>query len=140
MSPAPQTPWYTQDMSDRNPSDPEIVQAGETPRGPFVEVAVSREGEIGRFRFRCSAAERTLVDRILGTRPFKETVALPYQYFYAGHGGRGAPVTHLLYVRIERGGEERTIEFDAPEDLVSNLQWFRQIPSLAFAAQLRAPT
>ena len=30
-------------------------------------------------------------------------------------------------------------EFDAPEDLVSNLQWFRQIPSLAFAAQLRAP-
>ena len=126
-------------MSDRDSSDPEIVQAGETPRGPFVEVAVSRDGEIGRFRFRCSEAERTLVDRILGTRPFKATDALPHRYFYAGHGGRGAPVTHLLYVRIERGGEDRTIEFDAPEDLVSNLQWFRQIPSLAFAAQLRAP-
>ena len=126
-------------MSARDTSDPEIVQAGETPRGPFVEVAVNREGETGLFRFRSSAAARTLVDRILATRPFKTTVALPYHYFYAGHGGRGAPVTHLLYVRIERGTEERTIEFDAPEDLVSNLQWFRQIPSLAFAAQLRAP-
>jgi hypothetical protein len=126
-------------MSDRDTSDPEIVQAGETPRGPFVEVAVSREGETGRFRFRCSAAERTLVDRILTTHPFKTPTALPYHYYYAGHGGRGAPVIHLLYVRIECGTEERTIEFDASEALVSNLQWFRQIPSLAFAAQLRAP-
>ena len=126
-------------MSARDTSDPEIVQSGETPRGPFVEVAVSREGEVGRFRFRSSAAGRTLVEHILETRPFKATVALPYHYYYAGYGGRGAPVTYLLYVRIERGGEERTMEFDAPEDLVSNLQWFRQIPSLAFAAQLRAP-
>jgi hypothetical protein len=110
-------------MSDRDPLDPQIIKAGETPRGAFVEVAVSREGEIGRFRFRSSAAGRTL----------------PYRYFFAGHGGRGAPVTHILYVRIERGEEERTIEFDAPEDLVSNLQWFRQIPSLAFAGHLRAP-
>ena len=126
-------------MSARDTSDPEIVQAGETPRGPFVEVAVSREGETGRFRFRCSTAERTLVDRILATCPFKTTAELPCHFYYAGHGGRGAPVTHLLYVRIERGAEERTIEFDASEALVSNLQWFRQIPSLAFAAQLRAP-
>jgi hypothetical protein len=126
-------------MSDRDPSDPEIIQAGETPRGPFVEVAVNREGETGLFRFRSSPAGRTLVDHILETRPFKTAAAVPYRYFFAGHGGRGAPVTHLLYVRIERGTESRTIEFDAPEDLVSALQWFRQIPSLAFAAQLRAP-
>jgi hypothetical protein len=126
-------------MSNRDPSDPEIVQTGETPRGPFVEVAVSREGEIGRFRFHSSPAGRAVVDRILGTRPFKATVALPCRYFYAGHGGRGAPVTHLLYVRVEQGEEARTIEFDSPEDLVSALQWFRQIPSLAFAAHLRAP-
>lgn len=126
-------------MSDRDPSDPEIIQSGETPRGPFVEVAISRGGEIGRFRFRSSAAGCKLVDHILGRRPFNATSPLPYRYFYAGHGGRGAPVTHLLYVRIESGTESRTIEFDAPEDLVSALQWFRQIPSLAFAAQLRVP-
>ena len=70
---------------------------------------------------------------------FKATAPLPYHYFYAGHGGRGAPVTHLLYVRVERGSDDRTIEFDCPEDRVSALQWFRQIPSLAFAAHLRAP-
>jgi hypothetical protein len=126
-------------MSARDTADPEIVDAGETPRGAFIEVAVSREGETGRFRFRCSSAERTLVDRILTTRPFKTTTALPYHYYYGGHGGRGAPVIHLLYVRIEQGGEQRTIEFDASEALVSNLQWFRQIPSLAFAAHLSAP-
>jgi len=127
------------DMSKRDPMDPEIIQTGETPRGPFVEVAVSRGGEVGRFRFAASAAARALTQHILRTQPFNATGALPYHYFYAGHGGRGAPVTHLLYVRVERGTDDRTIEFDCPEDLVSALQWFRQIPSLAFAAHLRAP-
>ena len=100
---------------------------------------MSRSGEVGRFRFAASAAARAVIQRILGTQPFKATGALSYHYFYAGHGGRGAPVTHLLYVRVERGSDDRTIEFDCPEDLVSALQWFRQIPSLAFAAHLRAP-
>ena len=119
--------------------DPEIIQTGETPRGAFVEVGVSREGEIGRFRFAISAATRGVVQRVLGTRPFNALVTLPYRYFYAGHGSHGLPVKHLLYVRIERGRDERTIEFESPEDLVNALQWFRQIPSLAFAAHLRAP-
>ncbi len=119
--------------------DPEIIQTGETPRGPFVEVGVSRSGEAVRFRFAASEAARALIQRILRTQPFNATGTLPYHYFYAGHGGRGAPVTYLLYVRIERGSDDRTIEFDCPEDLVSALQWFRQIPSLAFAAHLRAP-
>jgi hypothetical protein len=118
--------------------DPEIIQAGDTPRGPFVEVAVSREGEVGRFRFATSAAGRALIERIIGTRPFNAGATLPYHYFYAGHGGHPAPLTHLLYIRVERGRDARTIEFDASEDLVSALQWFRQIPSLAFAAHLRA--
>lgn len=128
------------DLNDRDPSDPEIIQAGETPRGAFVEVAVNRGGEVGRFRFAVSAAGRALVERILGTRPFNAMVDLPYRYFYAGQGGHGAPVTHLLYVRVERGRDARTIEFESPEDLVTALQWFRQIPSLAFAAHLRAPS
>jgi hypothetical protein len=127
------------DMNDRDPADPEIIEAGETPRGAFVEVAVSREGEVGRFRFAISPAGRAIIQRILGTRPFEAMAALPYRFFYAGHGGYGAPITHLLYVRVERGGSTRTIEFESPEDLVNALQWFRQIPSLAFAAHLQAP-
>lgn len=127
------------DVSDRDPADPEIIQAGEKPRGAFVEVAVSREGQVGRFRFAISAAGRTIIERILGTRPFDAMGVAPYRYFYAGHGGYGAPVTHLLYVRVERGQSVRTIEFECTEDLVSALQWFRQIPSLEFAAHLRAP-
>src|SRR5438128_1476252 len=126
-------------MSERDSADPEIIQVGETARGAFVEVVVSRDGEVGRFRFATSAAGRTVIQRVLGSRPFDAKVALPYHYFYAGHGGHGAPVTHLLYVRIERGRDTRTMEFESPEDLVSALQWFRQIPSLAFAAHLRAP-
>ena len=38
---------------------------------------------------------------------FDAIAALPYRYFYAGHGGHGAPVTHLLYVRFERGRDAR---------------------------------
>ena len=53
------------DMSDRDLMDPEIVQTGETPRGPFVEVAVNRGGEVGRFRFAASAAAQALIERAL---------------------------------------------------------------------------
>ena len=127
-------------LNDRDLMDPEIIQSGDTPRGAFAEVAVGRGGEVGRFRFAVSAPGRALIERILGTRPFGATASLPYRYFYAGQGGHGAPITHLLYVRIEQGNSERTIEFECPEDLVTALQWFRQLPSLMAAAHLRAPT
>jgi hypothetical protein len=124
-------------LNNRDPMDPEIIQAGDTPRGAFVEVAVDRGGEEGRFRFAISGAARAVIDRMLGTRPFKTTAGSPYRYFYAGKGGYGAPVTHLLYVRIEQGVETRTIELEAPGDLVDALQWFRQLPSLMAAESLR---
>ncbi len=127
------------ELNDRDPQDPEIIQAGETPRGAFAEVSVHRGGEVGRFRFAISAAGRALIERILGTRPFDANVVLPYRYFYAGKGGHGLPIKHLLYVRIERGRDERTVELESPEDLVTALQWFRQLPSLMAAAHLRAP-
>ena len=118
--------------------DPEILQAGDTPRGAFVEVGVDRGGEVGRFRFAISAPGRALIQQVLATRPFEAMAGFPYRYFYAGRGGHGAPVTHLLYVRIERDRSARTLEFECPEDVVTALQWFRQIPSLEFAAHLRA--
>ena len=126
-------------MTKRDPMDPEIIQAGETPRGPFVEVAVDRGGEEGRFRFAISDAARAVVDRMLNTRPFNTPADLPSRYFYAGKGGYGLPMIHLLYVRIEHGGETRTIELEAPAELVDALQWFRQLPSLMAAAALRVP-
>ena len=46
---------------------------------------------------------------------------------------------NLLYVRIENGVEMRTIEMEAPVELVDGLQWFRQLPSLMAAAALRVP-
>jgi hypothetical protein len=125
-------------MRDRDPADPEILQAGDTPAGPFVEVAVQRGGETGRFRFGVSAAGRALVQRVLGTRPFDAMPGVPYRYFYAGQGGYGAPITHLLYVRVELGRDARTIEFESPADVVGALEWFRRLPSLSAAAHLRA--
>ena len=127
-------------MADRDLADPEIIHAGDKPGGAFVEVGLARGGETGRFRFGISAAGRALVERILATRPFGATPELPYRYFYAGQGGYGAPpITHLLYVRIERGRDTRTLELESPGDLVAALEWFRQLPSLAAAAHLRVP-
>ena len=125
-------------MRDRDASDPEILLAGDTPTGAFVEVALERGAETGRFRFGVSAAGRALVERVLGTRPFDAMPGLPYRYFYAGQGGHGAPITHLLYVRIELGRDARTLEFESPPDVVGTREWFRQLPSLAAAAHLRA--
>ena len=106
----------------RDPADPELLQAGDTPTGAFVDVALERGGAVGRFRFGVSAAGRALVQRILGTRPFDAAPDLPYRYFYAGQGGYGAPITHLLYVRVEHGREARTLELESPADLVGTLE------------------
>jgi hypothetical protein len=125
-------------MTDRDLADPELLHAGDKPGGAYVEVAVQRGGETGRFRFGISAAGRSLVQRILETRPFGPAAEHPYRYFYAGEGGYGAPITPLLYVRIERGRDTRTIELESPAELVAALEWFRRIPSLSAAAHLRA--
>ena len=126
-------------MTGRDLADPELIHAGDTPGGAFVEVGLERGGETGRYRFGISPAGRALVERVLATRPFDPAPELPYRYFYAGQGGHGAPITHLLYVRIERGRDTRTLELESPGDLVAALEWFRQLPSLAAAAHLRAP-
>ena len=126
-------------MTKRDPMDPEIIQTGDTPRGAFVEVAVDRGGEEGRFRFAISDVARVVIDRLLQTRPFNTVASHPYRYFYAGKGGYGLPMINLLYVRIENGTEARTLEFEAPGELVDALQWFRQLPSLMAASPLRVP-
>jgi hypothetical protein len=126
-------------MTARDPADPELVLAGDTPGGAYVEVALERGGAAARFRFGISAAGRALAQRVLGARPFGAPPGPPYRYFYAGRGGYGAPITHLLYVRVELARDARTVEFESPADLVEALEWFRQLPSLAAAAHLRAP-
>jgi hypothetical protein len=125
-------------MSHRDPADPELIRAEHEGTSDFAEVALARSGEAANFRFDLSADGRALLQRVLGTRPFATIPGLVYRYFYAGQGGRGAaPVTHLLYVRIEQGRDARTIEFESPADVVGALEWFRQLPSLAAAAHLR---
>jgi len=90
-------------MRDRDPHAPEILRVGNEPAGDFAEVALTRGGEIGRFRFSVSTAGKAVVQRILATRPFDAMPGLTYRYFYAGQGGQGSPVRHLLYVRVEQG-------------------------------------
>ena len=65
---------------------------------------------------------------------------LTYRDYYVGQGGRGAPLTHLLFVRVEQGRQARTIEFEAPPDLVGVLDWFRGLPDFEAATDLRAAT
>jgi hypothetical protein len=126
-------------MSTRDIADPEVLQAGDSPTGSFIVVALQRAGAEARFRFAISAVGRALVEVILGTRPFDAQPDESYRYFYAGRGGFGSPMTHLLYVRIERGRESRTKTFESPADLVDALEWFRQLPSHAAASHLLAP-
>ena len=127
-------------MTERERLDPEVLEAGDGPKGAFVVVSLVRAGVEARFRFAISALGRTIVQRILSTRPFDASGGLPHRYFYAGRGGHGSPITHVVYVRIERGAEQRTNQFESPADLVDALEWFRQLPSHQAAAHLLAPT
>lgn len=126
-------------MRDRDPHAPEILRVGDEPAGDFAEVELTRGHEIGRFRFGVSTTGKAVVRRILTTRPFDAMPGLKYRYFYAGQGGRGSPPIHLLYVRVEQGHDARTLEFEAPADLVGVLEWFRGLSDLETAAHLRAP-
>src|SRR5689334_18579453 len=125
-------------MRDRDPHAPEILRVGNEPAGDFAEVALTRGGEIGRFRFSVSTAGKAVVQRILATRPFDAMPGLTYRYFYAGQGGQGSPVRHLLYVRVEQGHDVRTLEFEAPVVLVGVLEWFRGLRDLEADVHLRA--
>ena len=127
-------------MRDSDPSAPEIVAAGEEPAGYFGEVTLRRDGAVGRFRFGVTPAGYTVLQRVLGTRPFDAMPGLPHRYVYAGHSGTfGDPVRHEVQVRIEVGANARSISFEAPADLVGALEWFRQLPALAAAEHLAAP-
>jgi hypothetical protein len=126
-------------MRDLDPLAPEILETGAEPAGAFGEVALARGGETARFRFAVSVEGQAVLRRILNTRPFDAMPGLTYRYYYAAQGGRGVPMTHLLYVRVEQGRQARTIEFEAPADLVGVLDWFRGLPDFEAATALRAP-
>jgi hypothetical protein len=128
-------------MRDRDPLAPELLTAGESGAGAFAEVALRRDGETQRFRFGISEPALAVLRSILATRPFDAMPGVRHRYFYAGQGGRGGEqATHLLYVRVEQGRDVRTLAFEAPRELVGVLHWFRQLPTLAAAAHLVAPT
>jgi hypothetical protein len=125
-------------MRDPDPLAPEILETGHEPAGDFAEVALARGGDVQRFRFGVSAQGKSVLQRVLATRPFDTMSGLTYRYYYAGQGGRGDPVTHLLYVRVEQGRQAHTVEFEAPADLVGVLDWFRRLPDFEPAVHLRA--
>jgi hypothetical protein len=127
-------------MRDPDPTAPEIVAAGEEPSGYFGEVRLQREGEAGRFRFGITSTGYAALQRVLATRPFDAMPGLSHRYVYAGHSAvLGEPVRHQLRVRVELGNDARTLDFDAPADLVGALEWFRRLPGLAAAEHLAAP-
>ena len=128
-------------MRDPDPDAPEIVAAGEAPAGHYGEVVVRRGGEARRFRFGVTPASHGVLRRVLAARPFDAMPGLPYRYVYAGwSAGLGEPVRHEVRVRVELGAAARTLDFEAPAELVGALEWFRRLPALTDAEHLAAPT
>jgi hypothetical protein len=65
---------------------------------------------------------------------------LEYRYFYAGQSGSMTdPVQHRLLIRVEQAANAKTLEFEAPRELVGVLDWFRGLQRLSEAEHLRAP-
>src|SRR5690242_7539115 len=126
-------------MRDRDPLAPELLSAGREDRGSFGEVALDRGGNRGRFRFAVTPAALPVLQRILASRPFDAMPGVEYRYFYAGQSGSMTPVQHSLLIRVEQGTNAKTLEFDAPRDLVGVLAWFRGLEQLSEAEHLRAP-
>ena len=127
-------------MRDNHDGCPEIVSTYSRDDHYFAAVRIAPSGERATFEFGVSVAGYHALKRILGTRPFDSTPAIPYRYFFCGsHSAPKGPArdTFSFGVRVELGSTVKNFDFEGPKTLLANLLWFRQLTSISQASALK---
>jgi len=117
---------------------PEILNAYERDGLYFGVVRATVQDVAASFEFGVEYRGYIALKQILQTRPFDLSPGTTYRYFFTGSYGRkklnAEPVT--IDIRIEQNDTAKTLAFDCPTSLASNLRWFIELTDLAQAAAL----
>jgi hypothetical protein len=112
-----------------NQGMPEILNAHERDGFYFGVVRVTVSADSASFEFGVEYHGYVALKRILQTRPFDLSTGTAYRYFFTGSYGRkklnADPVT--IQIRIEQSDAAKTLDFDCPTSLASNLRWFLEL-------------
>ncbi|HYG98275.1 MAG TPA: hypothetical protein VD837_04030 [Terriglobales bacterium] len=126
-------------MRDNHQGYPELRDAYERDGLYFGVVRVTTATETASFEFGVEQQGYFALRRILQSRPFENLPGIHYRYFFTGRYGRkklnAEPV--LIGIRVEQGKNAKTIDFDCPTSLASNLVWFQALTDLQEAAALK---
>jgi hypothetical protein len=119
---------------------PELMGAYERDGHQFAAVRIQLSTEAETVEFFVDPAGYESVRRIIQSRPFEAMPSVVYRYFFAGRYSRQKlgvdPVS--FGVRVETERDAKTIDFDGPTSLLSNLLWFATIKTAAEVAHLRS--
>ncbi len=121
---------------------PEIGDAFKDNEQYFGVFAVEIGSVIKKFHFGVTRQGYLTLKKVLQLRPFDMMPGLKHQYFYAGGSFRLINTETLelgdceIAVRVEQGKNGRTISFEAPKELMQNLNWAKQLKDFSEAAHL----
>jgi hypothetical protein len=131
-------------MRDTNEGMIEIIEAFKEGDRYFAIVEVPKNREKEKFRFGITANGYRALKKIFQFRPFNTMPGMKYRYFY--DGSMSIPLGHntdesiFLGIRCEIDIVGKSFDFQVPQDLASNLEWFSKLETFDEAEHLRIKT
>lgn len=114
-------------MRDNHEGMPELLEPLEESSRFFAHVQLERGDETRRFRFEVTRDGYLALMRMRQARPFDHLPGAKYRYFFAIGIRDSANGSPGMTVRVEQGRSAKQIDFEAPKELVANLEWFRTL-------------
>lgn len=128
-------------MRDTSEGMIEIIEAFKEGEGYFSIIEVPKENKKERFRFSVTQNGYKTIRKILQSRVLDNMPGLKYKYFWDGSISRETESKKIqLGIRCEIEGDGKTFYIEVPQDLASNLRWFKDIKSLDEAMHLKVGT
>ncbi len=120
---------HNKQVRGTNQGMPEILNAYGRDGLYFGVVRATVSSNAASFEFGVEYQGYIALKQILQTRPFDLSPGTAYRYFFTGSYGRkklnAEPVT--IHIRIEQNEAAKTLDFDCPTSLASNLRWFLEL-------------
>ena len=129
-------------MRDNHDGMPEIIDAFKENDEYFGVIGIKIGGVRKKFRFGVTRPSYLTLKRILQLRPFDQMPGLKHRYFYSEASFRlvDTKTRELseceISIRVEQGKNGKTVSLEAPEGLMQNLNWAKQIKDFSELAHL----
>jgi hypothetical protein len=117
-------------MRDSSAGMIEIVDSLKMGDTYFSVIRLSLNDELFTLKFGISADDYSRIRNIVTFRPFENSGAGEYRYYFAKSYSRGY-VLSKISVRVEQLKQHKQFEFPVSKGYIANLLWFGQIKERA---------